>query len=157
MQGTAQHLHVLSVGTGDLSAFFFPNGIVGRINTTVGYNLTDPGMEDFPYSSNVAGQVATVLMCATHCTPYRCDWPGHAVGYAASVCSMFLQDPYRMPRLPCSVEGLQCRHPYLRLCPPQLSRVVAACSSRICELVRVSHLLIREGRGQFVSSKRHTG
>ena len=53
----SQHLNVLSLGTGDLSAFFFPNGVVGRINNTVGYNLTDSGLEDFPYKATVSAQV----------------------------------------------------------------------------------------------------
>jgi hypothetical protein len=56
-----QHLNVLSLGTGDLSAFFFPNGVVGRINNTVGYNLTDPGIEDFPYKATVSAQVPPSL------------------------------------------------------------------------------------------------
>ena len=48
---------MLTLGTG-APGFFFPNGVVGAINNTVGYNLTDPGIADFPYTSNVAGQVS---------------------------------------------------------------------------------------------------
>ena len=66
MCGHAQHLNVLSLGTGNLSAFFFPDGVVGAINNTVGYNLTDPGVEDFPYKATVAAQVPCLSTIRVH-------------------------------------------------------------------------------------------
>ncbi len=62
-RGHAQHLNILTLGTGKTMGFFFPNGVVGRINSTAGYDAVATGLDDFPYSSNVAGQVRILSMC----------------------------------------------------------------------------------------------
>ena len=55
---TVQLLNILFLGIyNNGKGSFFPEGVVGAINTPVGYNLTDSGLTSFPYAAKTDGQV----------------------------------------------------------------------------------------------------
>ena len=67
---TVQLLNILFLGIHDNGkGSFFPEGVVGAINTPVGYNLTDTGLTTFPYVAVTDGQVGR----STHITPQASD------------------------------------------------------------------------------------
>ncbi len=86
---SVQLLNILFLGIHDNGkGSFFPEGVVGAINTPVGYNLTDSGLTSFPYTALVDGQVRTVCcffeapLC---CTCVRSRTCSHAHRYVKSV------------------------------------------------------------------------
>ncbi len=70
-----QLLNILFLGIHDNGkGSFFPEGVVGAINTPVGYNLTDTGLTSFPFTALVDGQVRTICCCYLYCNEVRL-WP----------------------------------------------------------------------------------
>ena len=56
----SQLINILTLGSADSKGAFFPNGLLGAINSSVGYNNTGNGLADFP--TGVVGQV-NLLLC----------------------------------------------------------------------------------------------
>ena len=47
-----QNINILTLGNPQGKGVFFPEGLLGKINPPYGYNMTDPGNETFPTTSN---------------------------------------------------------------------------------------------------------
>ena len=58
-----QNINILTLGNPQGVGVFFPNGLIGRISTPTGYNLTSDGLADFPVSPQVAFQVTFSSEC----------------------------------------------------------------------------------------------
>ena len=52
-----QLLNILFLGNPEAKGVFFPDGVLGRINSPVGYNATASGLDDFPSPVAAVGQV----------------------------------------------------------------------------------------------------
>ena len=53
------NINILTLGSPNGTGVFFPEGLLGRINTPTGYAAVASGLDDFPASPSVASQVCT--------------------------------------------------------------------------------------------------
>lgn len=54
-----QNINILTLGNPQGKGVFFPEGLLGNITTPYGYNMSDPGNETFPTSSDNSGKLDT--------------------------------------------------------------------------------------------------
>ncbi|CAK0780436.1 hypothetical protein CVIRNUC_005053 [Coccomyxa viridis] len=55
------NINILTLGNPQGKGVFFPEGLLGNITTPYGYNMSDPGNETFPTSSDNSGKLDTQM------------------------------------------------------------------------------------------------
>jgi hypothetical protein len=77
-----QNINILTLGAADGKGVFFPNGLIGKIHLPTGYNITKPGLDDFPSvtGSKTAPQ-QSVASLGNLTGPITADGPATVPGY----------------------------------------------------------------------------